>query len=471
MENEANDFLATEKISKLMTKFAVPCVISLLIGAIYNITDQIFIGRGVGYLGNGATNVVFPLTVIALAIATMIGDGACTFISISLGRKDSESAHRTVGNAVILALVLSVILTLVYSLFQTQILHLFGATEGNMAYAKEYFSYIMLGIPFYMFGQAINPIMRSDGSPRYAMVATLAGAILNVILDPIAIFVLDWGMAGAALATVIGQILTAILSVAYLFKMKAVKLRRTSFVIKTEIICKFIPLGFCSLLSQGAMVISWAFTNNMLVKYGVLSEYGADIPLTVIGIVCKFLQIVISISIGMAAGCIPIVGFNFGAKRFDRTRDIMWKLLACETVLGLTAFIVIECFPTQLISLFGDEGDLYLQFAIKSFRIYLSMIPLACINKAAFIFMQSLGKPVLSTGLSFLREVVLNVPLVVILPVYFGVEGILYSMPVSDVIAFFASAIIIIHTNVQLKKSLTPEVRQPGVENELELSF
>ena len=457
MEQENNQFLVTERVGKLMLKFAVPCVISLLVAALYNIVDQVFIGWGVGMLGNGATNVVFPLTVAALAVATMIGDGACSFVSISLGRRDQESAHRTVGNAVVLALGSGLVLAAVYLAARDPILRLFGATESNYAYAWDYFTWISLGIPFYMFGQAMNPIIRSDGSPQFAMISTLAGAVANVILDPIAIFVLGWGVKGAAIATVAGQIITAGLALWYLGRMKAVRLGRSSFPLRASLMGKFIPLGFCSFLSQISLVIAMATTNNMLRLYGGQSIYGEDIPLTVLGIVMKVFQIVISIVIGMAAGCIPVVGFNFGARRFERVRELMWKLLSAEAVLGAISFVLVEAFPRQLIGLFGSESELYEQFAVLTFRIYLCMIVLACVNKASFIFLQSLGKPIQSTFLSLFREVILAVPLVVLLPRAFGLMGVLYSMPVSDVAAFFASVWIVLQTDRQLKKAIAAE--------------
>jgi len=454
MEQENSQFLATERVGRLMLKFAVPCVISLLVAALYNIVDQIFIGWGVGMLGNGATNVVFPLTVAALAVATMIGDGACSFVSISLGRGDQERARRTVGNAVVLALASGLILAAVYLAGREPILWLFGATESNFAYAWDYFTWIGLGVPFYMFGQTMNPIIRSDGSPRFAMASTLAGAVANVILDPIAIFVLGWGVKGAAIATVAGQVITAALSLWYLCRMKAVRLDRPSFSLRPSLMAKFIPLGFCSFLSQVSLVISMAATNNMLRLYGGQSIYGEDIPLTVLGIVMKVFQIVISIVIGMAAGCIPVVGFNFGARRFDRVRELMWRLLTAEFILGVAAFAVVEIFPRQLIGLFGSESELYEQFAVLTFRIYLCLIILACVNKAAFIFLQSLGKPVQSTLLSLFREVILSVPLVMLLPRKFGLMGVLYSMPVSDAVAFVASVVIIAQTDRQLKREI-----------------
>ena len=454
MEQENSQFLATERVGRLMLKFAVPCVISLLVAALYNIVDQIFIGWGVGMLGNGATNVVFPLTVAALAVATMIGDGACSFVSISLGRGDQERARRTVGNAVVLALASGLILAAVYLAGREPILWLFGATGSNFAYAWDYFTWIGLGIPFYMFGQTMNPIIRSDGSPRFAMASTLAGAVANVILDPIAIFVLGWGVKGAAIATVAGQVITAALSLWYLCRMKAVRLDRPSFSLRPSLMAKFIPLGFCSFLSQVSLVISMAATNNMLRLYGGQSVYGEDIPLTVLGIVMKVFQIVISIVIGMAAGCIPVVGFNFGAQRFDRVRELMWRLLTAEAILGVVAFAVVELFPRQLIGMFGSESELYEQFAVLTFRIYLCLIILACVNKAAFIFLQSLGKPVQSTLLSLFREVILSVPLVMLLPRKFGLMGVLYSMPVSDAVAFVASVVIIVQTDRQLKREI-----------------
>ena len=457
MEQENNQFLVTERVGKLMLKFAVPCVISLLVAALYNIVDQVFIGWGVGMLGNGATNVVFPLTVAALAVATMIGDGACSFVSISLGRRDQESAHRTVGNAVVLTLGSGLVLAAVYLAARDPILRLFGATESNYAYAWDYFTWISLGIPFYMFGQTMNPIIRSDGSPQFAMISTLAGAVANVILDPIAIFVLGWGVKGAAIATVAGQIITAGLALWYLGRMKAVRLGRSSFPLRASLMGKFIPLGFCSFLSQISLVIAMATTNNMLRLYGGQSIYGEDIPLTVLGIVMKVFQIVISIVIGMAAGCIPVVGFNFGARRFERVRELMWKLLSAEAVLGVISFVLVEAFPRQLIGLFGSESELYEQFAVLTFRIYLCMIVLACVNKASFIFLQSLGKPIQSTFLSLFREVILAVPLVVLLPRAFGLMGVLYSMPVSDVAAFFASVWIVLQTDRQLKKAIAAE--------------
>ena len=452
MEEKQNAVLGTAPLGKLMVKFALPCTISLLVGALYNIVDQIFIGWGVGYLGNGATNVVFPLTVLALGLAVMIGDGACSYVSICFGKGQAENANRAVGSAVTLSVLVGVVVAVLYGVFQAPILAMFGATEANFAYAKEYFTYITVGIPIYVFGQAVNPIIRSDGSPQFAMLSMLAGAIANCILDPIAIFVLHWGVMGAAVATVAVQVITAAMGVWYLCHTKALRLKKDDFKLRGKILAAYLPLGLCSFLAQISLVIAMAATNNMLVQYGAGSKYGADIPLTVLGIVMKVFQIIISITIGMSAGCIPIVGYNYGAEKFGRCRGSLWRLMGAEALLGVLALLITQLFPLQLISLFGSESALYNEFAVITFRVYLCMLPLATVNKAAFIFMQALGKPAESAGLSFFREVLLAVPLVILLPKAFGLMGVLYSMPAADIITFIASVIVILRADRQLRK-------------------
>ena len=332
MEEKSNAFLEREPVGKLMGKYAVPCIISLLVAALYNIVDQIFIANAdyLGSYGNAANTVVFPLTVVALAIAVLIGDGCCAFVSLCLGRGEQEKAHRSIGNAVLLCIGASIVLTVIYLVFRDGILTMFGGrvNEETFRYSQEYFFYIALGIPFYMFGQAMNPIIRSDGSPGFAMVSTLAGAVVNIILDPVFIFGFRWGMMGAAVATVIGQILTAVLSVWYLCHMKAIRLEKRSFLSAAANTRSSVPLGLCSLLSQISLVASMAASNNMIQKYGALDPiFGqpqyAQIPMAVVGIVMKFFQIVISIAVGLAAGCIPIVGYNIGAGRKDRQRSCL----------------------------------------------------------------------------------------------------------------------------------------------------
>ncbi len=453
-EQRSNAFLVTDSIGRLMSQYAVPCVISLLVAALYNIVDQIFIANAsyLGSYGNAANTVVFPLTVVALAIAVLIGDGCCALVSICLGAQEQKRAGKSIGNAIILCVAASIILTAFYLIFQDGILSMFGGrvNEETFRYSQEYFFYITLGIPCYMFGQAMNPIIRSDGSPKFAMVSTLAGAGINIILDPVFIFGFQWGMMGAAIATVLGQLLTAVLAIWYLWHMKAVSLHRDCFRLQGNVIFHFLSLGVCSLLSQISLVAAMAAINNMIRQYGALdaifgqSQY-AQIPMAVVGIVMKFFQIVISIAVGLAAGCIPIVGYNIGAGRKDRAKSLFTHLLIAEAVVGGVALFVVECFPTQLISIFGaaNESSYYTEFAIKSFRIYLCMMILACVNKGTFIYLQSLGKALASTALSMIREVVFGVGFALLLPTFFGLDGVLYSMPVSDFLTFLIAAFLI----------------------------
>ena len=456
-----NQFLGTERIEKLMRQYVIPCIISLLVGALYNIVDQIFIANAsyLGSYGNAANTVVFPLTVVALAIAVMVGDGCCAFVSMALGRNEVDKAKRSVGNAVVLSITASLVLTAIYLIFANGIIAMFGGTvnEETFHHSQEYFFYITLGIPFYMFGQAMNPIIRADGNPKFAMASTLAGAVINIILDPIFIFCFRWGMMGAAVATVIGQVATAILAVWYLLNMRIIKPAPGDYALRRSICGRMLMLGITSFLSQISLVAAMAAINNMLRKYGALDavfgqEQYAQIPMAVVGIVMKFFQIVISIVVGMAAGCIPIVGYNMGAEKKLRVRALFTKLLIAEALVGAVALVLAEGFPRQLIAIFGaaNESSYYTDFAIKAFRTYLCMMILACINKACFIFLQAVGKALASTLLSMFREVVFGVGFALLLPLFFGLDGVLYSMPVSDILTFIISAIIIEKTYREL---------------------
>ena len=457
MEEKANSFLVTESLGRLMVKYAVPCVISLLVAALYNIVDQIFIANAdyLGSCGNAANTVVFPLTVAALSIAVMIGDGCCAFVSIKLGSGDRDSAHRSIGSAVLLCTLSGLVLTALYLAFQEPILTLFGGRVNaeTFHHAREYFFWITLGIPFYMFGQALNPIIRSDGSPKFAMASTLAGALANIILDPIFIFVFRWGMTGAAAATVLGQILTAALAVWYLCRMKAVRLERGSFRLHRRLAKKYLPLGLCSFLSQISLVMAMAAIQNMTLKYSAIdpvfgqAQY-TQIPMAVLGIVMKFFQIVISISVGLAAGCIPVVGYNIGAGRNDRARGLFTRLLAAEAMVGAAALLIVEVFPRQLIGIFGaaNESAYYTEYAVKCFRVYLCMVVLATVNKGTFIYLQSLGRALASTAVSMVREVLFGVGFALLLPLWFGLDGALYSMPASDLLTFAICAIVTRYT-------------------------
>ena len=332
---------------------------------------------------------------------------------------------------------------------------MFGGRVNDETFvqSKEYFFWITLGIPFYVFGQAMNPVIRSDGSPKFAMFSTVIGAIVNIIFDPIFIYGTKWGMMGAAIATDMGQIVTVVLSVWYLIHMKEIKLDKESFKLDGKLVKRFIPLGVTSLLSQISLVAAMAAINNMIRKYGALDEIFsqeqyAQIPMAVVGIVMKFFQIVISIAVGMAAGCIPVVGYNVGAGRKDRVKVLFKLLLKCEAILGAVALLIVEFLPKQLIGIFGasNESTYYTDFAIKSFRIYLCMMVLATVNKGTFIFLQAVGKAKESTIISMAREIVFGVGFALLLPRFFELDGVLYSMPVSDLLAFFIAIYFIIRT-------------------------
>lgn len=478
-QTKANTWLETESLGKLMRKYALPCVISLIVAALYNIVDQIFIANAsyLGSYGNAANTVVFPMTVIALALAVMVGDGTCAFVSLCLGQGRKEDAHKAIGNAVVVVVIISLVLTAVYFIFMTPILNMFGGSvnEETFERSQEYFTYIAMGIPVYMFGQAMNPIIRSDGSPRFAMISTLLGAVANIIFDPLFIFGFKWGMMGAAVAMVTGQIITAVLSIWYLCHMKALKLTKSSFAFRPDLIKRCLSLGMTSFFSQISLVAAMAAINNMIRVYGAQdpifgqTQY-AQIPMAVVGIVMKVFQIVISIAVGMSAGCIPVVGYNIGAGRKDRAKKLYKMVLAYEFLVGAIALIIVEFFPRQLIGIFGaaNESQYYTDFAIKSFRIYLCMLPLATLNKGNFIYLQGAGKALISSLLSLFREVVFGVGFALLLPVFFGLDGVLYSMPVSDVLTFVISLVVIFKEMKALSMPVQKTDEQEKLQNAAE---
>lgn len=428
--------LGKEKISKLLLNFSIPCIISMLVGALYNIVDQIFIGWGVGYLGNTATNIVYPFTVIALSLALLFGDGASALFSLSLGSKDDKKVSKSIGNAVITLVLVSLVLTLFGFIFKGNILKLFGVTEASFDFANDYLTVILIGIPFYVIGQGLNGIIRADGSPRYAMIATLSGAILNIILDPIAIFALGMGIKGAAIATIVGQIITFILTVLYFRKPNKFKLSKDSLKPDKEVIKREALLGVSSFITQISIVLVIAVCNNLVVKYGSLSKYGADIPLSAIGIVMKVFGIVIALVVGTSIGGQPIIGFNYGAGNKKRVKETFNLIIRTNLSVGVIAFIIFQVFPQAIINIFGSESELYNEYALYCFRIYLSGITLTCITKTCSIYLQAIGKSFKSMFISVMRDVVLFIPALVVLAKMFGIVGMLWAALVADVIAF-----------------------------------
>ena len=451
MEQEEN-ILGKEKISKLIKKFSIPCIISLLVNSLYNIVDQIFIGQGVGYLGNGATNVVFPLVMIGLAFSLMFGDGASAYLSLKLGEKKKDEAKIGIGNGVTLCVITSVIFCAITLIFLPVFLKIFGCTDNLKDYAMKYGRIIAIGFPFSMIGTTLNSIIRADGSPKYSMTSMLAGAILNTILDPIFIFVFHKGVAGAAIATVISQILTFVLNVAYIKRFKSIKLDRDSIKLRTNVCKKVSALGISSFITQMSIVCVMTAENNLLGKAGAESKFGAEIPITVLGIVMKISQILNSIIIGIAAGSQPIFGYNYGARKYDRVKQALKIVLGSSLVISTIAFILFQTIPDKLIAIFGSGDENYMEFACLAFRTYLFLCIFNGIQIPSGIFFQAIGKSIKSAILSLSRQILFLIPSMLIFSKMFGLMGVLYAGPFADGLAFVLAAVLLIKEVKKLKQ-------------------
>lgn len=451
-KNEASNAFATEPIGKLITKFAIPCVISLLVNSLYNIVDQIFIGWGVGYLGNGATNVVFPITIVALALSLMIGDGGAAYLSLKLGEGDTAKARRGVGNALAMVIVVSILLAAVFLGFINPILNLFGATDVLRPYALEYGFVIGLGLPFMMIPAALNSMIRADGSPKYAMFSMILGAVINTVFDPIFIFVFGMGVRGAAIATVMGQVASFVFSIIYVFRFKNFRLTLADLRPQAAVCRNVLSFGISSFITQIAITIVMALSNNLLASYGAQSVYGSEIPLTAMGIVMKVNQILISILVGISTGAQPIIGFNYGAKNFHRVRKAFDIALVASEIVAVVGFLIFQFAPMSVVSLFGSEEGLYNEFAVLSFRIFLLLCPLTGFQTVAAIYLQAIGKPGKSALLSLSRQIIFFVPAALILPRFLGVLGVLWTGPVADGLAFLLALGLILYERNQLKK-------------------
>lgn len=443
---------ATEPIGRLIVKFAVPSVIALLVNSLYNIVDQIFIGWGVGYLGNGATNIVFPITIIALALSMMIGNGGAAYLSLKMGEGEVETAKKGVGNAVTLVTIVSILLAVIFLIWIDPILTLFGATDMLHPFALEYGFIIGAGLPFMMISAAINSMIRADGSPKYAMLSMVIGAIINIILDPVFIFVFQMGVKGAAIATIIGQVASFVVSVLYMPHFKSVQLNKSSFAPCAKVSVNIVIFGLSSFITQFAITIVMALTNNLLAKYGAQSVYGAEIPLTATGIVMKVNQIMIAILLGIATGTQPIIGYNYGAKSYHRVKKALEISLIASEIVSVAAFLIFQFAPMSVVSLFGSEEGLYNEFAVKAFRIFLMLCPLTGFQTIAAVYLQAVGKPVKSAILSLARQIIFFVPTALILPVFLGVEGVLWTGPVADGLAFLLSLAFLLYERNHLKR-------------------
>ena len=445
-----NRYLGEDKISKLLLKFSIPCVMGLLISALYNIVDQIFIGNSeLGFLGNAATGVSFPIICIANAFAWCVGDGAASYLSICSGRKDTESAHKCVGNGILISLLISVILLIVCELFATPLMQLFGASNQTIDMAVQYFQIVSAFFPFYLLLNVMNSMIRADGSPRYAMISMLLGAILNILLDPLFIFVFKWGIAGAAWATAIGQVASFIMCAVYFFKPKSFSLAKRSFIIDKNILRNTISLGAATFITQISIAILTLVSNMILAHYGELSIYGKDITISVFSIQTKVYTVVCSIVTGIVLGGQPIFGYNYGANKFDRVKQAYKIVLISTLIVGIIATLIFQLKPEIIINIFGGGNELYQEFAIKTFKVYLSLMTITCLVKMTAVFFQSIGKSINAVVASLIRDILCFTPVVIILSILLerknpgsGINGILYAAPIADFISIFVILIL-----------------------------
>ena len=460
--------LGQERISKLLFKFSIPCVLGLLIGAFYNIVDQIFIGNSeLGYLGNAATGVSFPILCVANAFAWCIGDGAAAYLSICAGRGDSDRAHKCVGTCITVTALIGVVLAAVCIVWAQPMMALFGASDQTLDMAVDYFVIVAAFFPVYLLFNMMNSMIRADGSPTFAMVAMLLGAITNIALDPLFIYAFHWGIAGAAWATVIGQTLSFLACAVYFRKPKTLRLTRRSFIPNGQVLRRVVTLGGSTFITQLSIVILSLVCNVTLAKYGALSAYGQDIPISVFSIQNKVYTIVCNIVVGIVLGGQPIFGYNYGAGNYKRVRQAYKQVLCASLVVGCVAVAIFELCPQIIINLFGTGNDLYLEFAVKAFRINLSLTMITCLVKLTSIFFQAIGKPVRAMLASLIRDVICFVPLALILPALLertnpgsGIDGILYAAPLSDIVALVAILALTIPFFRDLKKEEQLQIQE-----------
>ena len=424
--------LGTEPVEKLIARFAIPSIISIVINSLYNMVDQIFIGQEVGYLGNAATNIIMPLTILLAALGMLIGDGAAAYMSLNLGKDRREDAAHGIGNAITLTVGTSVVLMILFEIFLEPLCHLFGATDTNLPYALDYGRIIVLGFPFAMIDGTFGSIIRADGRPKSSMVGLLIGCITNLILDPVFIFVFQWGVKGAAFATIIGQILNAVYFIYCMLRFQTIDIKKENLIPKWRIVKRVLPLGASSFITQVAAVFVVAVINNALVKYGALSKYGADIPLAALGITMKVSQLVTGIALGIASGIQPIFGFNYGSGQYDRVKKTYKIALTSSTLILIVAFFIFQFCPNYIINLFGQESELYMEFAVKCFRVYLLACFMIGAGAVTGIFFQAIGRPVPAALLSLSRQIIFLIPAMLFFGYLWGVEGILWAGPVGD---------------------------------------
>ena len=446
MSEKVENPLGTKPLGRLLLSLAIPAIVANVVNALYNIVDQIFIGRGIGKLGNAATSVSFPLVTICLALGLMIGLGASSGFSLELGRKNEEKARKIAGTAFGTLIICGVIIMLVVRIFLKPMLIFFGSTDNILPYAEEYAGITAFGIPFLLFSMGANPLVRADRAPILSMLSILVGSIINTILDPIFIFVFHWGMAGAAWATVIGQVIGAIILFAYIPKFKSVKFKVKDFIPKPKWLWTITKLGFNSFVFQFSTLVVQIIMNNALKIYGEKSIYGADTPIAVAGIVTKINVIFIALIIGLINGAQPICGYNYGAKKYGRVRHTVKLFMITAMVISIVCWTAFELFPMKILMIFGKNEDAqYFEYAVRFMRIYLFFNCVNGIQICSATFFPAIGKALKGTILSFSKQVVILIPLMILLPYFMGLDGVMYAQPITDAITVVMSLLFLWH--------------------------
>ncbi len=451
-ETTKNNPLGTERVGSLMVKFAVPSIIAMLVGALYNIVDQLFIGQAVGTLGNAATNIAFPLSTSCIALALLFGIGGASNFNLAMGEGRKEEAASYAGNAAVLLIGSGLVLFLVTQLFLTPLLAFFGAPADVMPYAKVYVRITSIGFPCLILTAGGCHLIRADGSPKMSMVCNLIGAGINTVLDAIFVLGFRWGMAGAALATIIGQIVSAAVVLYYLAHYKTVHLGKKQLGVECRYAVNIMALGTASFFNQVAMMIVQIVLNKSLTHYGELSEYGAAIPLACAGIVTKVGQLFFSVIIGISQGTQPIESFNYGAKQFGRVREAYNLAVRAGAIISVVSFLIFQVFPGEILALFGTGSDAYFKFGIKFLRVYLFFTFVNFLQPITSTFFTSIGKPQKGTFLSLTRQIVFLLPLTLILPLFVGIEGIMYAAPVADCLAAVIAITMAVKEFREMKK-------------------
>lgn len=444
MDENIKNPLATENISKLLLKFSVPTMFTLMVSYLYNIVDQIFVGKGVGIIGIAATNISFPFTIVCNSFALLIGDGCAANISLCLGRKEQKQANAYFGNAFSILILFGILIVILSYIFLEKLLLICGATQSILPFAKDYTTIILLGLPFMMFNVSFTAIIRCDGNPKYSMKAMLIGAVINIILDPIFIFILDMGVKGAAIATILGQFVSGMICICYIFKFQNITFEKQNMILKPSTSISIFLLGIPSFMTQIATACVQIVMNNMMRYYGAMTVYGSDIALSCYGTMMKVYQIAHAMFVGVSSGTQPINGFNYGAKQYHRVKKTYFTAVTAAFIISIFWWLIYQIFPAQIAGIFVDSYEKnYIAFATICYRFYMLAFFVYGIPVVTASFFQAIGKPMKSLIISLSRQIIFLIPLCILLSNKYGLKGALFSAPIADAMTFLLAVILI----------------------------